>query len=324
MLNFLLGIALFMTALWSSLALFYTLSNDTLAYSFVALFIFIALFSVIGLFSQKWRYRALALYSVAFVSVLFYYATIEPSNERNWQPTVEKLSYATQKENLVTIHNVRNFEYRSESDYTPAYYDKTYDLDKLEGADLVAVYWMGPSVAHIFMSFHFGADEYLSVSIETRMEMGESYSTLRGFFRQYELYYVVADERDVIKLRTNYRKNPVEDVYIYPLKSPKKGVRRLFLEYVEKMNSLKDKAEFYNTIATNCTTAIWQNNHVNNRNIALSWKILASGYLPEYLYENGRLSSKGLTFEELQKRVHANERAQRVKEGESFSLEIRK
>ena len=100
---------------------------------------------------------------------------------------------------MVTVHNIRNFSYRRETDYTPAWYDKTYDLRQLEGVDLVATYWMGPAVAHIFLSFAFAGGDHLAVSIETRKERGEGYSTVRGFFRQYELYYVVADVRDVLR-----------------------------------------------------------------------------------------------------------------------------
>ena len=118
--------------------------------------------------------------------------------------------------------------------YKPAYYSKTYDLNKLEGVDLFAVYWMGPAIAHTIMSFNFGDKDYLAVSIEARKELNEGYSTIKGFFRQYELTYIVADERDVIRLRTNYRKNPPEDVYLYRLKAPKENVRRLFLEYLAK------------------------------------------------------------------------------------------
>ena len=125
------------------------------------------------------------------------------------------LPHATIEGDRVTVHNVRNFAYRTETDFTPAWHDKTYDLRQLEGVDLVATYWMGPAVAHIFLSFAFAGGDHLAVSIETRKEKGEGYSTVKGFFRQYELYYVVADERDVIGLRTNYRRDPPEDVYVY-------------------------------------------------------------------------------------------------------------
>jgi len=259
-----------------------------------------------------------------FSFLSLYFILLQPSNERNWQQDVAKLSYATIEDNFVSIHNIRNFEYRSEFDYTPAYYDKTYDLDKLEGVDIVAVYWMGELIAHTFLSFHFGQENYLAISIERRKEVDEEYSTLKGFFRQYELYYVVADEQDVIKLRTNYRKNPLEDVYIYPLSSSKENARKLFLEYIDNINTLKDSPEFYNTLTTNCTTAIWKNNHVNDNNLSFSWKILASGYVPEYLYENGYLQTKGLSFEELRQSVYVNTKANAVELGENFSVEIRR
>ena len=322
--NIFLGIILLLTSIWGSLALLYTLEySETIRYGFVTLFILISLLSLLGVFSKKWRYKAVVLYAFSFTSLLFYYGTLKPSNEREWKQNVAKLSYATQKDNLISIYNIRNFEYRSEIDYTPAYYDKTYDIDKLEGVDLVSVYWMGPSVAHIFLSFHFGGDEYLAVSIETRTEKGEGYSTLKGFFRQYELYYVVADEKDVIKLRTNYRKNPVENLYIYPLLGSKQSAQKLFLEYMQRINTLKSEPEFYNTLSTNCTTAIWNNAHVTDNRIPFSWKVLLSGYVPEYLYESGYLDTEGLSFKALQKRVHANARANRVKDEESFSLKIR-
>ena len=148
------------------------------------------------------------------------------------------LPYATIEGDVVTVHNIRNFDYRSETDYTPAWYDKRFDVRDLVGVDLVAVYWMGPAIAHTFLSFEFAGGEHLAISIETRKEQGEGYSTLKGFFRQYELFYVVADERDVIRLRTNYRHDPPEDTYVYRVQAPIENLRRLFLEYMRQVNLL--------------------------------------------------------------------------------------
>jgi len=249
--------------------------------------------------------------------------SIEPSNERNWQTDVAVLPHATIEGDLVTLHNIRNFEYRSETDYTPAYYDKRFDLSKLEGVDLVASYWMGPSIAHVFLSFAFVGGDHLAVSIETRKEKGEGYSTIKGFFRQYELYYVVADERDVIGLRSNYRRNPPEDVYLYRLHAPLENGRRLFLEYMHNINALKDNPEFYNSLTTNCTTSIWMSSRVNPEHLPFSWKILASGYVPEYLYEYGRLEDRGQSFTETQRRALINTRANVVDHTMDFSARIR-
>jgi Domain of unknown function (DUF4105) len=160
---------------------------------------------------RRWRWRALGIYLVLFGALVVWWRGIEPSNDRDWQTDVAVQSRATIEGDVVTLHNIRNFDYRSETDYTPAYYDKRFELSKLVGVDLVAVYWMGPAIAHTFVSFAFADGEHLAISIETRKEKGEGYSTIKGFFRQYELFYVVADERDVLRLRTNYRHDPPED-----------------------------------------------------------------------------------------------------------------
>jgi hypothetical protein len=281
-----------------------------------------SLTALIALGFRRWRWRALAGYLALFVLLMVWWRGIEPSNERDWQADVAVLPYAEIEGDFVTVHNIRNFDYRSETDYTPAYYDKHFDLRKMEGADLVAVYWMGPAVAHIFVSFAFAGGDHLAISIETRKEKGEGYSTLKGFFRQYELYYVVADERDVIRLRTNYRNDPPEDVYIYRAQGPLENVRRVFLEYMSKINALQTHPEFYNTLTTNCTTAIWHHTLVNPGHLPFSWKILVSGYVPEYAYEAGRLDTS-LPFSELKRRAHINAQAKAANGAADFSRLIR-
>lgn len=220
------------------------------------------------------------------------------------------------------MHNIRNFSYRSEFDYTPSWYDKRFDLRKLEGVDLVAVYWMGPAIAHVFLSFAFAGGDHLAISIEARKEKSESYSTLRGFFRQYELYYAVGDERDIIGLRTNHRFDPPEEVYLYRLQAPLENGRRLFLEYMRELNRLRREPEFYNALTANCTTSIWLHSRINPDHLPLSWKILASGYVPEYLYEHGRVDT-GQPFEVLQRRAHINARARAADGAADFSSRIR-
>jgi hypothetical protein len=247
---------------------------------------------------------------------------LRPSNNRDWQPDVAVLAFADIDGDRVTVHHIRNFDYRTETDYTPAYYDKTFELSKLESVDLFAVYWMGPKIAHTMLSFGFEGNEYLAVSIETRKEVGESYSTFRGFFRQYELYYVVADERDVVRLRTTFRKDPPEEVYLYRIQAPIENGRRLFLEYMRRVNALKEQPEFYNTLTTNCTTTIWVNSKINEDHLPFSWKLIFSGYVPEYLYEHGRLVTNQ-PFDELQKQSLINSRAQAADDSPDFSRLIR-
>jgi hypothetical protein len=266
--------------------------------------------------------RAYAGALVLFALLLGWWFSIQPSNNRDWQPEVARLAFADIDGDRVTVHNIRNFDYRSETDFTPAWYDKTFDVGKLQSVDLVAVYWMGPAIAHTILSFGFEGGDHLAFSIETRKEQGEAYSTVKGFFRQYELYYVVADERDVIRVRSNFRKDPPEDVYVYRLHAPVENGRRIFLEYIKRINHLNSQPEFYNTLTDNCTTGIWMNSRVNPGHPPLSWKILASGYVPEYLHEAGRLAP-GIAFDELQRLAHINARAQAAEQAADFSLRIR-
>jgi hypothetical protein len=256
------------------------------------------------------------------IGFLVRWSAVQPSNDRDWQPDVAVLPFATFDGDLVTIHNIRNFDYRTETDYTPRYYDKTYDLRQLDSVDLIAVYWMGDAIAHIMASFGFAGRDYVAVSIETRKERGETYDTLKGFFRQYELIYIVGDERDLIRLRTNYRKDPPEDVYLYRTTAPPENVRRLFLSYLEKINSLKEHPAFYNTLTTNCTTNVLMHTKVNPGRQHYSWKVLLSGYTPLYAYELGRLDTR-LPFDELKRRSHINAAAQAADQAADFSQRIR-
>ena len=209
---------------WGALLLEYAgPRNDVVHRALVIGFSLAAVAALIALFVRRWRWRAIGVYGVLCAGLVVLWSSIEPTNERDWQPEVAILPSATIEGDRVTVHNIRNFDYRSETDFTPAYYDKSFDLRELRSVDLVTSYWTGPAIAHVFVSFGFTGDDYLAISIEVRKPKGEGYSTLKGFFRQYELVYVVADERDIIRLRTNYRRDPTEDVYIYRTKSFDRG-----------------------------------------------------------------------------------------------------
>ena len=307
-----------MTA-WAALAIHYSdLSSMRLR---CALAIAFAAGTVLAFTVLPHRRRTLVGFLVAFGLVLAWWLRIAPSNDRDWQPDVGRLAYADVDGERITLHNIRNFDYRTETDFTPRWYDATFDLADLRGGDLIAVYWMGDAIAHVMLSFGFAGDRYVAVSIETRKERGESYSTLAGLFKQYELIYVVGDERDLIRLRTNYRE-PREDVYVYRVRVPLENVRRLFLDYVRRINELKDHPAFYNTLTTNCTTNVLVHTRVNPGSPPLSWKVLLSGYAPQYAYEVGRLDTS-LPFDELRRRSRVNERAVAADHDADFSRRIR-
>jgi hypothetical protein len=320
----LLGLCIIALGSWSILLILFTVPDaNFLRYGLAAVFFTALLTVLIALCRRPWRWYAVGLYFSLVGIMLLWFFHIEPSNGRDWQTDVTTLASATIDGTVVTVHNIRNFDYHSEFDYIPHYYDKRFDLRELTGVDVVSVYWMGPAIAHVFLSFEFNKVDHLAISIETRKEKTEAYSTLKGFFRRYELYYVVADERDVIRLRTNFRHDPIEDVYIYRTRGNIDDGRRLFLEYIRQINALNANPEFYNTLTTNCTTSIWLNTRVNADHLPLDWKILVSGYVPQFLYENNRLETSGFNFLDLQRSVHVNKRALVVGDADDFSQRIR-
>ena len=319
----LIGLLMLGAAGWGVLALrYWDHANPTLRDALAAAWAVASLALVVGFSLRRWRWRSLAAFTGLFALLLAAWSAIAPTNDGPWQPENAVLPFATIEGDRITLHNIRNFDYRSDTDFTVAYYDRTFDLQQLDAVDLYAVYWMGPAIAHVFLSFGFTDGSHVAVSIEARRALGQGYSSVQGFFRQYELYYAVGDERDIVRLRTNYRHDPPEDVYLYRLQGSMENGRRLFLEYLREINALKDHAEWYNTLTTNCTNTIWLNSRVNPGHLPYSWKILVSGYLPEFLYEQGKLDTR-VPFAELQRRAHINALAQAADKDADFSERIR-
>jgi hypothetical protein len=313
------GVVVSVMTAWAAGAIYYSpIPVQTVRAGLAGLFILAAASAFV--FTRR-RGRTLVAYLVIFATLVALWLQIPASNDRDWQPEVVLTPYARINGDLVTIHNVRNFDYRTETDFTPRWETRTYDLRKLDSGDLIAVYWAGKAIAHIILSFGFEGKDYLAVSIETRKEKGENYSTLAGFFRNYELYYVVADERDVVRVRTTYRQ-PQEDVYIYRVHGPRENLRRVFLDYLKSINELHERPSYYNKLSTNCTTSIWFHTRMNPESPPMSWKILLSGYLPDYLYELGRLDTSR-PFAELEKRSRINDRAHAAEKDPAFSQWIR-
>lgn len=263
--------------------------------------------------------RAVLGLTVLFACVVAWWLTLEPSNERDWLPDVARLPSATIEGDRVTIQNVRNFEYHSEEDYTERWEQRSYDLSRLTGVDLFLSYWGSPWIAHTIVSWAFDDGQHLAISIETRKEQGEAYSALRGFFRQFELYYVVADERDLIGLRTDHRG---EDVYVYRLTTSPDGARAVLLDYLAEINRLAGEARWYNAATHNCTTTIRKHVQHVAANRPWDWRILVNGRIDELGYERGSVDTS-LPFEELRRRSAISEKAQALRPNADFSAGIR-
>ena len=268
------------------------------------------------------------IYTVLLIIVLFfigYYIfsiIVRPSVNRDWVPDQSKVAHTTFRGDIVSIKNIRNTKYRSTTDFDIRYYDKEFDLNKIESVWYMIEPFSGEKAgtAHTLISFGFNDGSYVSVSVEIRKEKGESFSVLKGLFRQYELVYIVADEQDVIKLRSNYRK---DDVFLYPIMTKKENIKKMFISMLTRANKLEVEPEFYNTLTSNCTTNIVAHvNEISPKKIPFSLDVVLPAYSDELAYKIGLLDTS-LTLEQLRAKYKINERAIKYADDPLFSKKIR-
>jgi hypothetical protein len=316
------GCVLLVATLWAVAALYFDVRVPWLRLPLAAGYALGVL--AVWIFVKR-RWRAAGATAGGFALVLAWWFLLQPSNDRDWLPDVAVLPYADVEGNRVTVHNIRNCDYRTETDFDVRHHDKTFDLEKIRTVDLFMVYWGSPHMAHTMVSFGFEgglpaqAGDYVCFSIETRKEKGESYSAIKGMFRQFELIYIVGDERDLVRLRTNYRQG--EDVYLFRLNGSPEQVRGFFLDYVHRMNSLKRGPEWYNAVRHNCTTSIRMQRAAADR-APWDWRMLANGHGDTLLYERGMIATN-LPLAELKDRAHVNPRARAADKEADFSRRIR-
>ena len=280
------------------------------------LFVVILLAAIIFVRGQLLK-LAIALGASAIVAG--WWLTLKPSNDRAWQPDVSQTTWAETNGDEVTIHNVRNCDYRTDTDFTQHWETRTVRLSQITGMDVAINYWGSPWISHPIVSFQFSDGLPLCFSIETRKTIGQKYSALDGLYRQYTLIYVVADERDVIRLRTNYRR---EDVYLYRTLASPAQARERFLEYIKTMNILHEHPRWYNEVTANCTTSIRTQRSVNER-APWDWRMLINGKADELLYERHAIATGGLPFSELKQRSLIDARARAADDDPNFSHLIR-
>lgn len=266
---------------------------------------------------SKTKFTALLL----FCALVIAYLSIQPTNGADWALDQQVLPSAKISNDLVTIENVRNFRYTSTSDYTPDYYTKTFDLSKIKSVDyIVEPFGEFSGAAHTFLSFGFEGDQYVSISVEIRKKNGQSFSPWKGLLKQYTLVYVVADEQDVVKLRTNYRK---DNVYMYPTRIDQAHAKQLFLSMIQRVNELHDKPEFYNLFTNTCTTKIVRHvNEISEVKVPFSYRVLMPGYSDKLAYDLGLLDTT-LPYDKIRERYKINDKAMKYADDQNFSIKIR-
>lgn len=311
------SLALAIAILWASAALWVDgPESRVLAGALAGGLLLIA--ALMALVVRPW-WRAMVAVLAPFAIALAWWLSLAPSNQRHWRPDVARLPTATIDGSLLTINNVRNFTYRSDQDFSERWETRNYDLDTLVGVDLLISFW-GPTLyGHTITSWEFADGRHLAVSIETRKEKGEEYSALRGFFRQYELYYVVADERDVVGLRTNQLG---EAVQLYRIRAAADKGRALLLDYVKEINAIAEQPRWYNALTHNCTTTIWQHTRAVGSGPTFDWRLLANGYLVDLAFERDSVNTS-IGLDELKRRSNITARARSAGNLEGFSKAIR-
>lgn len=305
--------------LWGAAALYFDLPSTAWRLPSAVAYVLLAMGILLR---SKATGTGLTLWTIPFLCVLVWWLSLKPSNYRSWQPDVAEVASAEIQGDAVTIHNLRNCDYRTEADYTPRWENRTVHLSKLRNLDLFITYWGSPWIAHPILSFDFGDEGHVAISIETRKEIGETYSALRGFFRAYELIYILSDERDVVRLRTNYRLH--EEVYIYRTRASAEISRTIFLDYLRRTNHLRVHPEWYNALTNNCTNNISATAaDAEGRAHPVDWRILLNGKADKMLYQRGDLAGD-LPFPELKRQAHINSVAHTANQAPDFSRIIRR
>lgn len=316
------GAVILIASLWGGLALWFQLVLWPVAIvaSILLIWFSTAIAAALALWrqgpaKQKWLSGYLLLAAI----LLTWWHTLSPSHDKNWADDVAQLLESQIEGDKVSLNNVRNFHWYSETDYIARWESREYDLSQLVSADLLLSYWMGPHIAHTLVSFGFADGQQLVFSLEIRKEQHESFSAVGGFFRQFEQVIIAADEQDIVYTRSNARQ---EDVYLYRLMMTQAQLRALFLGYLDTAESLRTTAQFYNTLSSNCTTIVFDLARQIAPDIPLDHRLLLSGHFAEYAYDLGALTP-GYSYAELKTLGYINPRTKHISPPNSFSKAIR-
>jgi hypothetical protein len=316
---FLLALIVLGFGIWCALGVWYRAGGGEVVRDVLSGGVAILALATVGFICTSRRWRAVAAYAALIAVILFWWSTIKPSGDRNWTPDVARAATATIDGDRLVVNNVRDFNWRSDDDFDQVWQQRTYDLSKVANVDLIMSYWAGEAIAHTMISFGFDDGRRLVFSIETRKEQGETYSSIAGFFKQYELSIIAADERDVVRVRSNVRG---EDVRIYRLRLMPADAQKLLRLYVAKMNDVARTPRFYNTLTGNCTTLVYDMADVIHPGLPLDARILLSGYLPDYVYDLGAIDTS-LPMAALRQASKIHDKALRADADPDFSTKIR-
>lgn len=315
----LVGVVVFLSGAWGALALWYQLPGGSVGRTLGSVVWALLVVALVALAISRRSLWPLAGYGLAMLALLIWWWNIHPSNNRVWADDVAHLLRGEVHGHRVTLHNVRDFDWRSDSDYDARWETRDYDLDHLVSADAILSYWDSRAIAHAMISFGFDDGRHVVFSVEIRKKKGEAFSEIGGFFKQFEMILVAADEHDIVRVRTNVRG---EDDYLYPMTLERDTMRALFLSYVEAANRLAERPAFYNTITSNCTTLVYRMARQLNPGLPMDIRLLLTGYLQGYLRDNGAIdASQPADVQRAAARI--TDKARRTGPTDDFSRAIR-
>jgi hypothetical protein len=317
--NLALALTIAVITVWASLALWYRVPfGEAIRGLAAGAFVVGGVAAIIALLT-RWRRPALIAFLAAFAAMLAWWSTIHPRAEGDWSPDVARQTTGVIAGDALTLKDVRNFDWRSNTEFAERWTTRSYDLSKLKTVDVFLAFWAGPEIAHVIVSFGFEGGEFLAWSIEVRALKGGEFSPIADFFRNSPLVIIAADERDVVRLRATIRNERVE---LYRLRASPEVARSVLLEYVTDANNLAETPRFYNSLTTNCTTAIVKIVRLAGIRVPFDWRLIVNGFLPDYLYERGAFDS-GIPLDELRARAQISPRAHEVDASPDFSRLIR-
>ena len=318
-LQLLLSLLILCAGAWGGLALYYQLPMQMpwLAVS-LALWAGLSVLALVHLWRNS-TWQGVLLYLALHAVLLIWWNSLTPSNQHLWEDDVAQMTTGQVEGDKVTLFNVRNFNWRSETDYTARWDTREYDLSKLQSVDMLTSHWGMDAIAHVLVSFGFADEQFVTFSVEIRKKKGQTFSEIAGFFKQYELSILAIDERDAVAVRPNVRG---EDTFLYRIDMPEAIRRQLFLSYIEQANQLIEEPRFYNTVTANCTTLVFGMMQHISGGLPLDSRLLLTGYLPSYIEELDGLTD-GFDLTQLRTAGRITERSKQAANSENYSKIIR-
>lgn len=318
-LQVLLSLSILLASIWASLALYYQLP---LAMPWrligIALWVGIGLFTLVHLWRRS-ICQGLLIYLALHAALLVWWNSLTPSHNHQWEEDVAQMTSGRIEGDQVTLFNVRNFDWHSETEYTPRWETRQYDLSKLKSVDMLTSHWGMDAIAHVLVSFGFDNHQFVTFSVEIRKKKGQQFSEIAGFFKDYELSILATDERDAIGVRPNVRG---EDTFLYRIDMPADIRKKLFLSYIEQANQLIEQPRFYNTVTANCTTLVFGMMQHISGGLPLDARLLLTGYLPSYVQELDGLTD-GFDLAQLRSAGRITERSKQAGQSSNYSKIIR-